>query len=296
MATETFTITIAATSALPPPYGFDDLTLTTAGNLTPYEPIITVDSGDTRILGINDYGIGVGIEIWFNSSVSPPGSAISMPYTDITEIRLGHSGGTLTLIPIATPTGDLDTGSSYVSLGETYMWFNGFSIWTVADVGQQYTVEFDTTVAAPPTGPDYNLGTRVVNRKNPGGGVAFAEAAYTTTQTAEITQAPSQQSPRGGGAKGKGQGAEVIVNLPSQGGTFNLTCHIEGYDFGSGTWYPILSGANITGGSTQQRLRVAPAVADVANVSANNLLPYMWRVRMEHGDATEVTYSVAYRL
>lgn len=103
--------------------------------------------------------------------------------------------------------------------------------------------------------------------------------------------------PKGGAAGQGGRGkAGVVVDLPAQAGTFDVTCHIEGYDFGSGKWYNIVSGANITGGGTQQRLRVGPDVSDVAGLSANDVMPYMWRVRMEHGDATEVTYSVSYEL
>ena len=102
--------------------------------------------------------------------------------------------------------------------------------------------------------------------------------------------------------KGEGKGkanpgnGKVIVDLPPQAGAFDLTMHIEGYDFGSDTWYNILTGANITTGNSQQRLRVGTDVGDVANVSANDILPYMWRVRMVHGDATEILYSVAFEL
>ena len=99
--------------------------------------------------------------------------------------------------------------------------------------------------------------------------------------------------------QGKGDGpnnGNVRVDLPPQAGTFDLTMHIEGYDCGSDTWYLILSGAQITAGNAQQRLRVGTDVADVANASANDILPYLWRVRMEHGDATEMIYSVAFEL
>jgi hypothetical protein len=100
---------------------------------------------------------------------------------------------------------------------------------------------------------------------------------------------------KGGSNSNPGNG-KVIVDLPPQAGTFDLTMHIEGFDFGSGKWYSILVGANITSGNSNQRLRVGTDVADVANVSANDLLPYMWRVRMVHGDAEEILYSVAFEL
>jgi hypothetical protein len=92
-----------------------------------------------------------------------------------------------------------------------------------------------------------------------------------------------------------GRGA-VVVDVPTQAGAFDVTCHIEGYDFASDKWYTILSGAQITAGNTQQRLRVGTDVSDVATLSANDVMPYIWRVRMEHGDATEINYSVTYEL
>ena len=147
----------------------------------------------------------------------------------------------------------------------------------------------------PPPPPMDNI---IKNKKNPGGGVLIPEAEVTETQTAQVTQTAS--SPAGSTQGGPGKGGppgEVIINLPPQaGGPFDLDTHIEGYDFGSDTWYNILTGANITAGSTQQRLRVGTTVANVANLSANDVLPYMWRVRVEHGDATAVTYSVEYKL
>ncbi len=102
--------------------------------------------------------------------------------------------------------------------------------------------------------------------------------------------------PQGNGKGGGPSNGNVTVDLPPQAGAFDLTMHIEGYDFGSASWYLILSGAQITAGNTRQRLRVGTDVGDVANASANDILPYMWRIRMEHGDATEMIYSVSYQL
>ena len=294
MATNTFTLPVAATSALPPPYGFDDVTATTFGNMVPYEPLVTVTSGVVRCLGINDYGGGSGIEIWWNSSADPPNNPITMLYEEMTEIRLEHSGGTLILDPRPTGEGgDLDAGSSYESSGETYMWFAGVGgIWTVADVAAEYTVGIDTTVAAPAPGTPDNIVNTGKRGNSRGGGVAIPQAEYTTTQTSNLQSDPTSKP-----GQGKGHaGGSVIIDLPAQAGTFDLTPWIEGYDFASGKWYPILEGANITGGGSNQRLRVGPEVATVSNASANDLLPYMWRVRVEHGDATAVTYSVAYHL
>jgi hypothetical protein len=181
-------------------------------------------------------------------------------------------------------------------------WIDEFR-WTMGTGAARYTgasftlqtEEFPTVYGIPP--PPDNI---IVNPKNPGGGVPIPEAEYTTTQTAVVTQ--SQVQTGGGGSRGgtgKGGGSpptEVIIDVPSQAGVFDVTCHIEGYDFGSGTWYPVLSGANITAGGVRQRLQVGSHLNDVVNLSANDVLPYMWRCRIEHGDATAITYSVEYKL
>ena len=138
----------------------------------------------------------------------------------------------------------------------------------------------------------FELGQAPVIRVSETVGIAIPKGSRNKTTTAEVRK----QQPGGGGGASNAGGGQVIVDLPPQAGTFDLTCHIEGYDFGSGKWYTILSGANITAGATNQRLQVSPFVNDVANSSANDVLPYLWRVRVEHGDATECTYSVAYNL
>lgn len=299
MATNTFTITIAATGA--PPYGFDDTFGLPEGDLAPYPPLFIVQTGPNetvRCFGINDYGGASGIEMFIGDNGA---GQITMPWLDITEIRLEHSGGTLILNSISTLSGgDNEESSGYETLGETYYWYPSVGgIWTVADVGQTYTVEIITEGIAEPAGdPDYNQGTVIVNPKNPGGGVPIPEAEYTTTQTAEVTGQSVKKGGGGGTGKGGGGGppAEVIIDLPAQAGTFDLTASIEAYDFGSATWYLILAGANITAGGTRQRLKVSSSVADVVNASANDVLPYMWRVNIVHGDATAVTYSVEYKL
>jgi|Cruoilmetagenom7_1024161.scaffolds.fasta_scaffold00637_10 hypothetical protein len=102
-----------------------------------------------------------------------------------------------------------------------------------------------------------------------------------------------------GNGKGKGNGngnGAVVIDIPAQAGNFDVTPFLEGYDFGSGKWYTILEGAQITAGNAKQRLKIGSDVGDVATVSANDQLPYMWRVRMEHGDDTAIIYSVSYEM
>lgn len=189
--------------------------------------------------------------------------------------------------------GDLEESSSSAGF---YYFFPDLHDFFAGEQGSVFTMTFEGSDPPPPA-----MDTIIKNPKNPGGGVPIPEAEYTTDQTGQVTQSAAQQPGNAsGGGNGKGGGggppAEVIINLPPQAGAFDLTAHIEGYDFGSQTWYPILVGANITGGGTNQRLKVSSTSADVANASANDILPYMWRVRIVHGDATAVTYSVEYKL
>lgn len=126
-----------------------------------------------------------------------------------------------------------------------------------------------------------------------GGGVLIGQAPRTATNTAEA--AGGRGGDAGQGSKGNGGGG-VVVDIPPQAGTFDVTMHIEGYDYASQTFYTMLSSAPITTGNQRVRLSVRPNGAVVANESANDALPALWRVRMEHGDATEMIYSVEYKL
>lgn len=129
-----------------------------------------------------------------------------------------------------------------------------------------------------------------------GGGVIIGRAPRTTTNSADAQGGRGGGGSSGqGGSKGNGGGG-VVVNVPPQAGTFDVTAHVEGYDYGSDSYYTILSSAAITTGNQRVRLAVRPGGAVVANESANDALPALWRVRMEHGDATEMVYSVEYKL
>jgi hypothetical protein len=298
--TFTYDVTVAEISA-GSIYGFEDNVtkkgdmVHTDGYKTPtYPPVykavgnVTTTDGTGEDVEMTSFTVySSGIEA-FTADTAPPYETFDG--AEITEIRIAHSGGTKTFT-------SADWAGS-AGNGFIYLWFPDTDvIWDATDIGLTYSVEIDTNAAPavpPPSDPDYNQGTVITNRKNPGGGI-IPEAEYTTTQTLEVRQEPRQTGRGNGGGKGAG-GGQVIIDLPPQAGTFDLTCHLEGYDFGSGTWYNILSGANITAGTTRQRLRVAPFIADVVNQSANDVLPYLWRCRIEHGDATAVTYSVEYKL
>jgi hypothetical protein len=135
---------------------------------------------------------------------------------------------------------------------------------------------------------DFTLGAPPVIRG--GGGGQLPEATRDADNTVNTTQT--------GGSSGGGQGGggSASINVPPQaGGPFNVTMSIEGYDFGSDTFYTIISATAITAGGQNRRIVVMPGVQDVVNVSVNDGLPYIWRVSMDHGDSVAVRYSVDFK-
>lgn len=99
------------------------------------------------------------------------------------------------------------------------------------------------------------------------------------------------------------KGAHIIVNATALADTPSVTFAVEGYDYTSASWYPILTSAAVTTASpTQVVMRIYPGLTDqtdpdgsgfdpVDNV-ANDVLPYRWRVRSVAGDSDSLTYSV----
>jgi|Cruoilmetagenom7_1024161.scaffolds.fasta_scaffold00637_9 hypothetical protein len=148
MATESFTITIGDTGGAP--YGFDDTIGLPEGNLEPWPPEFSTVNGTARVRVINDYGSGTGIEISIDTDHGGY-PKYTMELDEITEFRLNHAGGTLTIDTRPSPTGDLDDGSSFAVEGTTYYYFPDVAeIWTAAHLDEQYGVEFDTTAAGAP--------------------------------------------------------------------------------------------------------------------------------------------------
>lgn len=118
-----------------------------------------------------------------------------------------------------------------------------------------------------------------------GGGGVLPNATRDDDTTVQVTN-----TGRGGGGGGG------VVNLPPQGGgTFAITVSIEGYDFASTKWYVILQATEITMENSVRRLTVEPGISDIANLAANDALPYMWRLNIVHGDDTAVVYSAEYK-
>ena len=86
------------------------------------------------------------------------------------------------------------------------------------------------------------------------------------------------------------RGVTVVV-VTTAIGTGSITCTIQGKDQGSGTYYTILAGAAIVTNTTN-RYTVFPGAPVAANVSANDQLPFQWRVVITHNNANAASYTV----
>ena len=88
------------------------------------------------------------------------------------------------------------------------------------------------------------------------------------------------------------KGLHVVINVTAIAATPSIVPFIQGKDPISGTYYDILEGLPITTTGINI-IKVYPGISAVVNVSASDLLPRTYRVRVEHGDADSITYSVA---
>lgn len=91
------------------------------------------------------------------------------------------------------------------------------------------------------------------------------------------------------------RGLQLVIDVTAITATPSVVPHIQGKDALSGKYYDVLVGDAIVAMGTTV-LKVYPGIAAVANVSASDIVPQSWRVRMVHGDADSITYSVAAEL
>jgi len=87
------------------------------------------------------------------------------------------------------------------------------------------------------------------------------------------------------------RGVHVIIDVTVDPALASIVPKIQGYDPTSGKYYDLLVGVAITAVGTTV-LKVYPGIAASANVAASDMVPPVWRVRMEHADADSITYSV----
>lgn len=88
------------------------------------------------------------------------------------------------------------------------------------------------------------------------------------------------------------KGLHVIINVTALTAAPSIVPFIQGKDPISGTYYDILEGLPITTTGINI-IKVYPGISAVVNVSASDLLPRTYRVRMVHANGNSITYSVA---
>lgn len=106
----------------------------------------------------------------------------------------------------------------------------------------------------------------------------LASAAQTLTQT-------SPDYPNG-----YFRGVKVVLDMTVVG-TGSVTVTIQGKDKTSGKYYTLLAGAAVITNVTNV-YTVYPGIAVTTNVSANDVLPDIWRVVVTANNANSATYSV----
>jgi len=86
------------------------------------------------------------------------------------------------------------------------------------------------------------------------------------------------------------RGLSVTLDMTAVG-TGSVTLTIQGKDRASGKYYTLLAGAAVVTNVTN-RYVIYPAYPVVANVSANEVLPAIWRIVCTANNANPATYSV----
>lgn len=92
--------------------------------------------------------------------------------------------------------------------------------------------------------------------------------------------------------KVNGRGVRVVVDVTATPGSApSLVVTVQGRDPLSGKVYTLLASAAITAVGTTV-LTVYPGLTAAANVTANNVLPAVWKVIVTAGNSNAATYSV----
>jgi hypothetical protein len=86
------------------------------------------------------------------------------------------------------------------------------------------------------------------------------------------------------------RGLSVVLDMTTVG-TGSVTLSIQGKDRTSGKYYTLLTGAAVVTNVTN-RYVIYPGYPVVANVSANEVLPNLWRIVTTANNANATTYTV----
>lgn len=110
------------------------------------------------------------------------------------------------------------------------------------------------------------------------------DASLVTAQGATTTQNSADQT------NITGRGVKVVLDMTSAG-TGSITLLLQGKDLASGKYYTLLAGAAVLANGTII-YSVYPGIPAVANVSANDVLPKIWRVQVVANNTNPTTYTV----
>jgi len=94
---------------------------------------------------------------------------------------------------------------------------------------------------------------------------------------------------------GNYRGGQFVIDVTAITATPSVVFSIEAVDALSGQVFSLLDSVAIVAVGTTV-LRVYPGLTAAANLVANDLLPWQWRVTATHADADSITYSVAANL
>lgn len=110
--------------------------------------------------------------------------------------------------------------------------------------------------------------------------IVFASAARTVSEnSADLTNPYAR-------------GVILVIDVTAVTSTPSVVFTVKGKSSLGTDYYTILASAAITG-TGQTVLRIYPGLTAVANLTASDILPAVWRVEAVHGDADSITYSVS---
>lgn len=90
----------------------------------------------------------------------------------------------------------------------------------------------------------------------------------------------------------EGSGVVLTIAASDKAATPSVVFTIQGKEPATGQYYDILSSAAVTTSGLPVTLRVYPGAPDTANVSVNDALPEIWRVKAVAADSDSLTYAV----
>lgn len=91
------------------------------------------------------------------------------------------------------------------------------------------------------------------------------------------------------------RGAHFIIDVTAVTGAASITPTIETQDETSTNFYPLLTGPAINAVGTTI-LKIGPGFTPIPNLTANDNLPFLYRINVAHATGDSITYSVGVNL